>query len=308
VTEGGHVAAPVIAHRIDERRFTPMVLKKRTTLPVALAASIALALPAAGAEAQPSGPVAHSAGGDAAPLNPAVVGIPITRTQAALDNAADAVDEGQGATAAGPLRASRRNLIRSYRGARYLIAHMPPPAAEEAKVGSRKFIRMARSFIRATRNGNQRGWIRAQASGDGAGPVFADAATAVFNVFTSQYSAATAAVGMLPDVTGNLVNRVNTTLNTAIVLRNRLVKVVAAAAPPAPEEARAAQEAEEVTTFDVVMPGLTVLLDDEIQQIQATTEDTSVPAGSKAALANALAADQQIEQRVNTLWPPATED
>jgi hypothetical protein len=115
---------------------------------------------------------------------------------------------------------------------------------------------------------------------------------------------------MLPDVKGGLLNRVKTTLNTAIVLRNRLVKVVAAAAPPAPEEARAraSQEAEEANTFDMLMPGLIVLLDDEIQQMQATTTDASVPAASKAVLTNALAADQQIEQRVNTLWPPATED
>ena len=274
-----------------------MVLKKRTTLLLGLAVSVALALPSVA-----------SAGGDAPPLDPSVTGIPIQRTQIALDNAADAIDGGQGATAAGPLRASRRYLIRSYRGAKYLIANMPPPEAEEAKVSSRRYVKLARRAIRASRRGTSSSWIRAQASGDLAGPVFADAATAVFNVFTSQYSAATASVGMLPDVKGNLLNRVNTTLNTAIVLRNRLVKVVAAAAPPAPEEARAAQEAEEVTTFDMVMPGLTVLLDDEIQQIQATTEDTSVPAGSKAALANALAADQQIEQRVNTLWPPATED
>jgi hypothetical protein len=285
-----------------------MVLKKRTTLPVALAASIALALPAAGAEAQPSDPVANAAGGDAPPLNPAVVGIPITRTQTALDNAADAVDGGQGATAAGPLRASRRYLLRSYRGARYLIANMPPPAAEEARVSARKFVRMARSFIRASRRGKQKSWIRAQASQEFTGPVFADAATAVFNVFSSQYSAATAAVGMLPDVTGNLLNRVRTTLNTAIVLRNRLVRVIAAAAPPAPEEARVAQEAEEPVTFDLVMPSVSVLLGDEIQQMQATNADTSVPAASRDVLTNALAANQQIRQQVDTLWPPAAED
>ena len=65
---------------------------------------------------------------------------------------------------------------------------------------------------------------------------FADAPTAVFDVFTSQYSAATAAVGMAPDAKGELLAKVKTTLNTAIVLRNRLVKIVAAAEPPAPAE------------------------------------------------------------------------
>jgi hypothetical protein len=286
-----------------------MVLKK-PILPLALIASLAIAVPAGTAAAKPADPVAHAAGGDAPPLNPSVVGVPIMRTQTALDNAADAVDEGQGATAAGPLRASRKYLIRSYQGAKYLIANMPPPAAEEARVSARKFRRFARRFIRASRGnaGSAGSWIRAQASDDAAGPVFADAPTAVFNVLTSQYSAATTAVGMLPDVTGNLLNRVKTTLNTAIILRNRLVQIVAAAAPPAAEEAQAAQEAEETTTFDMVMPGLAVLLGDEIQQMQAATQDTTIPAASRTALSAALAADQQILTRVNTLWPPAAED
>jgi hypothetical protein len=286
-----------------------MVLK-RTTLPLALLASLALAVPASASEAPTSHPVAHSAGGDAPPLNPAIIGIPITRTSTAIDNAADAIDEGRGATAAGPLQASRRYLIRSYKGAKYLIANMPPPDAEEARVSARKFRRLARRAIAATRSSSTRagGWISAQASQDVAGPVFADAPTAVFNVFTSQYEAATAGVGMLADTKGNLLNRVKTTVNTAVILRNRLVKIVAAAAPPAPEEARAAQEAEEAATFDLVMPGVSVLLGDEIQQIQATQQDASVPAASKAVLGNVLAADQQILNRVNTLWPPATED
>jgi hypothetical protein len=232
------------------------------------------------------------------------------RTQIALDNAANAIDEGKGATAAGPLRASRRYLLRSYRGAKYLIANAPPPV-EEARVRPGKFVRLARRFIRASRRDSlaSRRWIRARPSQDDAvGPLFADLPTAVFNVFTSQYSAATSAVGMLPDVKGNLLNRVRTTLNTAIILRNRLVKTVALASPPV-EEARIAQaDPDDAATFDVVMPGLIVLLDDEIQQMRATVQDPSVPAASRDALTNALAADQQIEQRVNSIWPPDVEN
>jgi hypothetical protein len=278
-----------------------MVLKKRTTMPLALAASIALALPAVA-----------NAGGDAPPVNPSIVNVPIMRTQTAIDNAADAIDGGQGATAAGPLRASRRYLIRSYKGAKYLIANQPAPPVDDAKASATKYRKLARRFIRASRRGSSSAWIGAQTS-QFAGPVFADAATAVFSVFGSQYSAATASVGMLPDVKGNLLNRVKTTTNTAIILRNRLVKIVAAAAPPAPPEdakvrARASQEEGEVTTFDLVMPSVSVLLGDEIQQMQATIQDTSVPAASKAVLTNALAADQQIKTRVDTLWPPVVDD
>ena len=285
-----------------------MVLQ-RTTRWLLVAVGVALLIATATAEAKPT---ATAAGGDAPPLNPSIVGVPLVRTDKALSKAGDAIDAGNGAQAIGPLRASRRYLIRSYNGAKYLIANMPPPDAEEASVSSRKFVRLARRAISASRRGSARGWIRAQASGDGAGPVFADVPTAVFNVLTSQYSAATAAAGMAPDVKGNLLNRVKTTLNTAIVLRNRLVKKVVAAAPPAADEARvharASQEAEEATTFDMVMPGLAVLLGDEIQQMQAMSQDASVPAASRAALSSAIAADNQILTRVNTWWPPATED
>jgi hypothetical protein len=285
-----------------------MVLQ-RSTLLVAVMAILAVAVSATSAQA---GPTANAAGGDAPPLNPSIVGVPILRTDTALGNAADAVDSGNGAAAVGPLKASRRNLIRSYRGAKYLIAHMPPPAAEEARVSSRTFVRLAKRFVRASRRGHGSVWIRAQASDDVAGPVFADTPTAVFNVFTSQYQAATTAASLAPDTKGNLLNRVKTSLNTAIVLRNRLVKIVAAAAPPAPPEdarvhAHASQE-EGVTTFDMVMPGVSVLLGDELQQLQALNADTTVPAASRAALTDAIAADNQITARVNALWPPATED
>jgi hypothetical protein len=278
-----------------------MVHKKRFAVPTALAATIALALPAAA-----------SAGGDAPPLNPSIVNVPITRTQTALDNAANAIDKGKGATAAGPLAASRRNLIRSYKGAKYLIANMPPAPVDDAKVAARtrKYVRLARRVIRASRHQSSRGWI---GTSQFVGPVFADAATAVFSVFGSQYSAATAATGMVPDVKGNLLAKVQTSLNTAIVLRNRLVKIVAAAAPPPPPDdakvgARAAQDDEEVTTFDLVMPSVAVLLGDEIQQLTATSQDASLPAASRNILFTAIAADTQVLNRVNALWPPVVDD
>jgi hypothetical protein len=292
---------------------TEYMVVRKTTRWLALTAGLALALPAAAAQANSGGPVARAAGGDVAPVNPAVVGVPIQRTEEALSNAADAIDAGDGPGAAGPLTASRRYLLRSYSGAKYLIAHPPPAPAEADSASPLKFRKLARSFIRASHHGQQRGWIKAHASQDDAGgPVIADGVTAVFNVLTSQYSAATAAVGMAPDTKGELLAKVKTTLNTAIVLRNRLVKVIHAAAPPAPAEegsvkARASQE-EGAPTFDLVMPGLTVLLDDELQQMQAAADDSSMPADAKAVLTSAIAADKQIETLVNQYWPPAADD
>jgi hypothetical protein len=281
-----------------------MVLRGSTRLLV-LTAVLALALPVAAA----------NAGGGAPPADPPIVGVPIQRTANALGNAADAIDAGNGGAAVGPLIASRRYLIRSYNGAKYLIANAPPPPAGDGSANpAMRFRRLARRFVRASRSGSARGWIRAQSSGaEGGGPAFADAPTAVFDVFTSQFNAATAAVGMLPDVKGNLLNRVKATLNTAIVLRNRLVKIVHAAEPPAPPASDGrvharASGAEGGATFGAVMPGLIVLLDAEYQMMQATSEDQSVPAVSRAALQNAMFADLQIEQRVNQWWPPVVGD
>ena len=277
------------------------MVRQRSTRLLGLAAVLALALPAASAEA----------GSGAAAVDPPIVGVPIQRTATALGNAADAIDAGQGATAAGPLRASRKYLIRSYKGAKWLIANAPPPPAGDGSASSRKFRRLARRFIRASRAGTQGGWIRTSGSGGG-GPAFADATTATFDVFTSQFNAATAAVGTLPDVKGNLLNRVTTTLNTAVVLRNRLVKVIHTAAPPAPPAADGrvhAHAAQAVAgQFDAVMPGLIVLVDAELQQMQAMSDDTSIPAASRGAVTKAIAADRQIENLVNQWWPPVVGD
>jgi hypothetical protein len=279
------------------------MVRSRTTRLVALTAGLAALLPTAAAQA----------GGGAPAVDPPIVGVPIARTQVALGNAADAIDAGNGAQAAGPLRASRRYLIRSYKGAKYLIANAPPPPVGDGSANPRRFIRLARRAVRASRLGGAHGWIRAGASGSGgSGPAFADGPTAVFDVFTSQFGAATAAVGMTPDVTGTLLTRVQTTLNTAVVLRNRLVKIIHAAEPPAPVvdgrvHARASG-APVAATFGSVMPGLTVLLDAELQQMKATQQDTSVPSASRAALSKAIAADTQIEALVNQYWPPVVGD
>jgi hypothetical protein len=286
-----------------------MVLRSTARL-AALTAGLALALPAAAAQADSAGPVAKAAGDGAVPVNPSIVGVPIQRTEDSLSNAADAIDAVDGQGAANALTASRRYLLRSYNGAKYLIAHQPPPPAEEGRVKASTFVKAARKAIRASRAraAGKDGWVTAHTSGAPAvGPTFADGPTAVFNVLTSQYSAATAAVGMAPDTKGGLLDKVKTTLNTAIVLRNRLVKIVHQAAPPAPAEegrvqARASQEG--VTTFDMVMPGLVALIDDELQQMQAAAADTSIPADSKAILTSAVAADQQVEALVNQYWPP----
>ena len=280
------------------------MLRTRTARLAALTAGLAVALPAGAAQA----------GGGAPAQDPPIVGIPIARTQVALGNAADAIDAGSGAQAVGPLRASRRYLIRSYKGAKYLIANQPPPPAGEDSANPQKFVRLAKRALRASRHGATSGWIRARSSGaEGGGPAFADGPTAVFDVFTSQFNAATAAVGMANDVKGNLLNRVQNTLNTAVVLRNRLVKIVHAAEPPAPPATEdrvyaRASGAPVAAGFGSVMPGLIVLLDAELQQMNAMKADSTIPAASRNAISKAIASDTQIEALVNQWWPPVVGD
>src|SRR4051812_35031407 len=297
-----------------------MVLR-RTILGLALLASLVVAATASAADTKSGSPAAHAAGGGAPPLTPSIVGTPIVRTERSLTKAGDRIDDGNGAKAVGPLRASRRYLIRSYKGAKYLIANAPPPPAEDASASAATFRRLARRGVRAIQRGgkSRRRYYkallrkirtRAHSSGTGAsGPVFADAPTAVFSVFTSQYGAATTAIGMSLDTKGALLNRVKTTLYTAIVLRNRLVKIIHAAEPPPPASAGRvhahASGAPVAATFGSVMPGLIVLLDDEIKQMTATVNDTDVPATSRTMVRQALRADRKIRNQVNTWWPPA---
>jgi hypothetical protein len=290
------------------------MVRRRITLSLALVAGAAAAAAAPAAQAA-SSPSAHAAGTDAPPPSPAVVGVPIARTDKALGAAADFIDQANGALAAKPLTAARRYLIRSYSGAKYLIAQPPPaPPAEDARAQAAKFKRLAKRLVRAAHRGGdaKSAWVQAHAADDGpALPAFADTPTAVFNVLTSQYAAATDAVNMYPDTTGTLQGKVKLVLDTAIILRNRLVKAVAAAEPPAPAEAdrvraRASQEEGETPTFAPLMPGLTVLIDDEVQQMKAML--SSVPAAAAADLQAAITADGQIETLVNSLWPPAAED
>jgi hypothetical protein len=286
------------------------MLTRRTTLPLGLMVGALVALPAGQAMADP---VAQSAGGDVVAQDPTLTGVPIMRTEKSLNAAGDSIDKGDGATAGKQLTSVRKYLIRSYNGAKYLISLPPPPPADDrasAATTAMGFKRLAKQLVKARRKGDRARTrlILAQASDDGpVGPVIADNPTAVFNVLMSEYSAATAGAGMYPDTTGSLQSKDALVFNTAIILRNRIVKLAKAAEPPAPAEDRATAAQEEGTpTYGAVMPGLIVLLDDEIQMLQQTVND--VPAASQPALQKAIAADQKIKDLVNATWPPAVGD
>ncbi len=275
----------------------------RTIAPLALIAGLALSSSAV-ADSTSSAPRAQTAGGDVPPLTPAILNVPIIRTDKALERAALQIEQGNDVRAGRSLAAVRRYLTRSSNGSRYLIDN-PPPVAEEARATAGRLTRLAHRAVRNAKRHADGGWIRARASGDVVGPTFADTPTAVFSVLTSQYSAVTQTVDMLNDATAAGLNDVTTTLDRALTLRDRLVQFIHTNAPP--PDAEEAQE-EGVPTFDVVMPGLVVLIDDELQQLRAETGDASLPAAAQAAIRDAIRTDRQIENDINTFWPPAAED
>jgi hypothetical protein len=282
---------------------------RRTIAPLALIAGVALASPAltTSALAAPAAtpPTAKAAGGDPVPLTPAIVNVPITRTQKALTKAADKLDAGDATRATRSLTAARRYLTRSSAGARYLVANAPPPVAEEASASFRKYRVLAHRAVSASKQSHTNGgWVRARLAGDVVGPTIADPPTAVFSVFTSEYNAATATTGMLGDARGTAATAVSTTLARVTALRGQLVAFIRTSAPPADPEA---EVPEGVTTFDMVMPGVSILLGDEITQLKAAAADTTLPAAARTAVNAALAADQALVTTINTAWPPATE-
>ena len=56
------------------------------------------------------------------------------------------------------------------------------------------------------------------------------------------------------------------------------------------------------------MPGLSVLLDDELQQMRPPLRTPRSRLLSRAVLTNAITADTQIKTLVNTYWPAGAED
>ena len=116
---------------------------------------------------------------------------------------------------------------------------------------------------------------------------------------------------MAPDTKGELLAKVKTLAQhgdrPAQPAREGRARGRARPRPPrkAGAHAHASQE-EGAATFDAVMPGLTVLLDDELQQMQAAaSQDARCPPTPRPILTSAIAADQQIETLVNQYWPPA---
>src|SRR5215207_7582923 len=139
----------------------------KRTIPLALAVGLIAAAPAASQAAPSAGaPVAHAAGGDAAPpILPGLVNTRLVRTQMALDRAVDYADDGDTAKAVSALYASRLQVKLAWRGAKYQIQHAPPPVVGDDK--SAQQVRVQIRLLKRQITSQARG--RARTSGGAVG-------------------------------------------------------------------------------------------------------------------------------------------
>jgi hypothetical protein len=227
-------------------------------------------------------PVAHAAGGDAAPPPlPSIVNVRVERAEAALERAAAAVDQGQPSQANAELTSVRSNMAKAWTAAHYIIATTPPPPPAEE------------------------GRVRADASGGAVVGAVASPEETALGVLNLHHDVVTAAVGLADTTDPTLGASVQTTINAALKARNRAIAYIhSIAPPPVADEGRVqadASGAEVGTGFDALMPGYAPLLDDEIQQ--ATVARLMAPS-SPVGLGKVARAETNTRNTINTYWPP----
>jgi hypothetical protein len=140
--------------------------------------------------------------------------------------------------------------------------------------------------------------------------VIADPVTTAMAVFDSFHGVTSTVVELTDGARVPVLDAMSRTLFLALDRRDRAIEDVHTLAPPVPEEdlARAAQD-DEAPTFDLTMPTLPVWLDDEIQHIDGLLADaTDLRPGGTRILNRARAQIVRTETRINTYWPPVTED
>ena len=264
------------------RKAAPLALVVGVVAFVAFAAygtSASPAEPRYDAAAQLDPPVAHASGGDAGPLTyPSIVNVRLVRAQAALDRAAEWVDEGKPASAVIHLNAARSNMSQAWLAAKYVIETAPPPVAD--------------------------------ASGDApAGPVFASPEETGFAVLTLQHTVATTAMGLLNAADATLLPNLRTTINAAITARNQAIAYIHSIPPPVPPDDAGATVDPVVSGWATLMPGLIPFLDDEIQQTKGMLAIMpTLSASVKAFLRGTRLSLVDTRDTVNQFWPPVPTD
>jgi hypothetical protein len=255
-----------------------------------------------------SPPPARMAGGGATAtlVSPSLVGERLVRVQTALDRAAAAADEHQPDAAATTLMRARANLRKAWSGARWVIENAPPPVTppDDAFAAPRfhpgAFTRAGRLRIPPR---------RVRRAGDAPAGGVASIYDTAYAVLSLQHRMATLATGLLDTAHGTFTGSLNTSLFTALDGRDAAIAYlhsIDAPAPPPPDDVVANAAGAPVATsgWAGVMPNLTGLLDDELQQITGTIAIGGVSLKARHILQDALAQDTSARNAVDRFWPP----
>jgi hypothetical protein len=264
---------------------------RKAAVPLALAASFAMGIPAA-ASAKASAP-ARAAGGDVVtPIYPSLVQTRVDRAERALRHATKRMENNKLDKAAASFKVVRRQMAAAWRGAKYVIRTTPPPPATEDRVPL----------------------VRARASGGApVGPTLASPADTGFLVLSLQHEVASDVIQLVDGAHGTGLGMLSRTLFFTLNRRDQAIQDILVLAPPAPPaddarvrlRAHASGGAPVVSTFDAVMPNVPPQLQDETQGVDGLKSDaTDLTAGGRRLLNDA---ETQIEKTlgvVNTNWPP----
>jgi hypothetical protein len=249
------------------------------------AAVVAAALAAAGPDGAAGSPAAQMTGGDIPPALPSLVQTRLKRVERALDRLTDDVNEDDAAHAAKAGKVVRRQLASAWRGAKYYIKNPPPAPAEDAG---------------------------ARIAGGGSEQVIADPVMTAMAVFDEFHNVTGTVMELTDGARVPVLDAMSRTLYVSLDRRDQAIQSVHELAPPVAEDAGVRAKASgdgEAAMFDMAMPGLTLFLDDEIQQIDALQSDAAdLPPGAKRILTKARAKIAATKAQINALWPPVTED
>ena len=236
-------------------------------------------------------PMAHASGADAAPAPlPSVVNVRLVRSEAALEPR----DDGR---RSGPTERRRRRVelrrvehAKAWIAAKYIIDNAPPPPPPVADAGG----------------------VQAEASGAPVGSPVATPEDTAFAVLNLQHDIVTTALGLIDDVDLTLAPTIDATISAALAARDDAIAYIHSIAPPPPPPVvadaggvRAEASGAPVATgpaWDLVMPNLLPLLDDEIQH--ATAAERAMPT-SPVDLQAVSDRANAAKTAINEFWPPA---
>jgi hypothetical protein len=129
-------------------------------------------------------------------------------------------------------------------------------------------------------------------------------------VLSYQHDVYNATLGLLDDSKGTLRDALSTTMFAAADRRDAAIAYIKTLAPPVDPEAKVVANAADdpvVGDFTVLMPGIVVDLDDELEQGNELLAGGSLTPGEKRIVRLGNAQVLQTENTVNTAWPPDTE-